>query len=86
MRAHSTSRLKQLLYREPMRQVCISMRPTALLESPTIRSTRFSQDVHAGRGERDVVHYYGLDRAPFESVAADRARFRRQWDLPEDAL
>jgi glycosyltransferase involved in cell wall biosynthesis len=39
----------------------------------------------ARRPERDCVHYYGLDSTPFENVAADRAGFRRLWDLPEDA-
>ena len=40
----------------------------------------------ARRPERDIVHYYGLDPSPFENVVADRVGFRRQLDLPEDAL
>jgi len=39
-----------------------------------------------GRARRigqDVVHYYGIDTAPFESAPTDRAAFRRAHGLPE---
>jgi glycosyltransferase involved in cell wall biosynthesis len=38
------------------------------------------------RPGRDLVHYYGVDSTMFQNVAADRSGFRRQSDLPDDAL
>ena len=77
------SALKQRLYREPMRRVCL------LIADRIVGISNHTLDTFlAGRArhpERDHVHYYGLDPAPFEHVLADRAEFRRQWDLPEDA-
>ena len=78
------SRLKKRLYREPMRQVCLFMADRIVGISNHTLDTFLAG--HARRPERDFVHYYGLDPAPFENVAADRADFRRQWELPEDAL
>jgi glycosyltransferase involved in cell wall biosynthesis len=78
------SRLKQHLYREPMRRVCLSMADRIVGISNHTLDTFLAG--RARRPERDVVHYYGLDPTPFENVAADRAKFRRQWDLPENAL
>jgi glycosyltransferase involved in cell wall biosynthesis len=77
------SRLKQSLYREPMRQVCLFMADRVVGISNHTLDTFL-----AGRGRRpcDAVHYYGVNSTPFENVAGDRAGFRRQWDLPEDAL
>jgi glycosyltransferase involved in cell wall biosynthesis len=37
------------------------------------------------RSGRDVVHYYGVDPVPFEGSVPDRAAFRRQLRLTEDA-
>jgi glycosyltransferase involved in cell wall biosynthesis len=78
------NRFKQYLYREPMRRIC-------LFEADCIVGiSNYTLDTFlAGRtrrAERDLVHYYGLDPTPFENVAADRAEFRRRWDLPADAL
>ena len=77
------SRLKQRLYLEPMRRVCLYM------ADRIVGISNHTLDTFLGgrprRPERDVVHYYGLDPTPFEHVTADRAEFRRQWDLPEDA-
>ena len=78
------SRLKQRLYREPMRRVCLFMADRIVGISNHTLDTFLAG--RARRPERDLVHYYGLDPTPFENVAADRAEFRRQWDLPEDAL
>ena len=77
------SRLKQRLYREPMRQIC-------LLGADRVVgiSNRTLDAFLAGRTrscDRDFVHYYGVDPAPFENASADRLGFRRRWDLPEDA-
>jgi glycosyltransferase involved in cell wall biosynthesis len=77
------SRLKQHIYREPMRRVCLSMADCIVGISNRTLDTFLAG--RARRPERDVVRYYGLDPTPFENVAADRARFRRQLDLPEDA-
>jgi glycosyltransferase involved in cell wall biosynthesis len=77
------SRLKQRLYREPMRQVCLSMADRLVgISNHTLQTFLAGR---SRRPERDSVHYYGLDPTPFENVAADRADFRRQWELPEDA-
>jgi glycosyltransferase involved in cell wall biosynthesis len=78
------SRLKQRFYREPMRRVCLFMADRIVgISNHTLDTFLAGQ---ARRPERDHVHYYGLDPTPFENVAADRAEFRRRWDLPEDAL
>jgi glycosyltransferase involved in cell wall biosynthesis len=78
------SRLKRRLYREPMRQVCLS------LADRVVGISNHTLDVFlAGRARRpgrDSVHYYGVDATPFEDVAADRAGFRSACGLPEDAL
>jgi len=78
------SRFKQRLYREPMRRINL------LMADRIVGISNHTLDTFLGgrarRPERDSVHYYGVDSAPFENVAADRAGFRRQWDLAEDAL
>ena len=40
----------------------------------------------ARRPGRDIVHYYGVDPAPFRDLQIDRAAFRRNLNLPDDAL
>jgi len=77
------SLFKQCLYREPMRRVCLFMADRIVGISNHTLDTFLAG--RARRPQRDVVHYYGIDPMPFENVAADRAGFRRQWDLPEDA-
>lgn len=37
------------------------------------------------RQGRDLVHYYGIDPAPFAAARPDRAAFRRKLGLPENA-
>jgi glycosyltransferase involved in cell wall biosynthesis len=79
----TASRLRQRLYREPMRQVCLFM-----ADRIVGISNRTLDAFLAGRArwpKRDSVHYYGVDPMPFENTSADRAGFRRRWDLPEDA-
>jgi glycosyltransferase involved in cell wall biosynthesis len=78
------SRFKQRLYREPMRQVCLRMADHIVGISNHTLDTFL-----AGRARcpsRDFVHYYGVDPTPFENISADRVGFRRQWNLPDDAL
>ena len=78
------SHLKQRLYREPMRQVCRFMADCIVgISNHTLDSFLAGR---ARRPERDLVHYYGVDPTPFQNVSADRLGFRRQWDLPEEAL
>jgi len=74
------SRLKQHLYREPMRRVCLFMADRIVGISNHTLDTFLAG--RARRPQRDSVHYYGLDPTPFENIAADRAEFRRQWELP----
>jgi glycosyltransferase EpsF len=78
------SRLKQRLYREPMRQICLLMADRIVGISNHTLDTFLAGRTR--RLERDIVNYYGLDPTPFEHVTANRAGFRRQWDLPEDSL
>ncbi|MGB6481618.1 MAG: glycosyltransferase [Candidatus Sulfotelmatobacter sp.] len=78
------SGLKQRFYREPMRRVCLFMADRIVGVSNHTLDTFLAGRTR--RPERDIVHYYGLDPARFEDVTADRAGFRRQWDLPEDSL
>jgi glycosyltransferase involved in cell wall biosynthesis len=77
------SRLKQQLYREPMRQVCLLMADSIVgISNHTLDAFLAGR---LRRPERDSVHYYGVDSTPFENVCADRLGFRRRWELPEDA-
>lgn len=78
------SRFKQSLYREPLRRVCLSMADRIVgVSEHTLDTFLAGRPRRAGR---DVVHYSGLDPSPFQNLAADRAGFRREWNLPEDAL
>jgi glycosyltransferase involved in cell wall biosynthesis len=78
------SRLKQRLYREPMRQICLFMADRILgISNHTLDIFLAGR---ARRPERDSVLYYGVDTTPFENVAADRVRFRRQLGLSQDAF
>jgi glycosyltransferase involved in cell wall biosynthesis len=76
-------RLKQHLYREPMRTICLLMADRIVGISNHTLDTFLGR--RARRPGRDSVHYYGVDSAPFENVSADRLAFRRQWDLNENA-
>jgi glycosyltransferase involved in cell wall biosynthesis len=78
------SRLKQRLYREPMRQICLFMANRLVGISNHTLDTFLAG--RARRPKRDSVHYYGVDTTPFENVAADRVRFHRELGLPQDAL
>jgi glycosyltransferase involved in cell wall biosynthesis len=80
----SGSRFKQRLYREPMRQACLRIADRIVgISNHTLDAFLAGR---ARRPERDSVHYYGVDPTPFENVSGDRVGFRRQWDLPDDAL
>jgi glycosyltransferase involved in cell wall biosynthesis len=80
----TSSRLKQRLYRVPMRQVCLFMADRIVGISNHTLDTFLAG--HTRRSERDSVQYYGVDPAPFERATADRVRFRRACGLSDDAL
>lgn len=78
------SRLKQFLLREPMRRLCLAVADNVLGISNHTLDTFLAG--RPRRAARDYVHYYGVDPAPFDRIVADRAAFRRQLDLPPEAL
>jgi len=75
---------KQRLYREPMRQVCLAIADRVVGISNHTLDTFLGGRVR--RPRRDLVHYYGVDPAPFENTACDRAGFRNELGLPAEAL
>jgi len=78
------SALKQRLYREPMRGVCLMMADRIVgISNHTLDTLLAGRPRRVGR---DVVHYYGVDPAPFASVKPNRAAFRQELTLPPDAL
>jgi glycosyltransferase involved in cell wall biosynthesis len=76
------SRWKQWLYREPMRQVCLSMSDRVVGISNHTLDTFLAG--RRRRNERDCVHYYGVDTAPFEKAKADRRGLREELGLAEN--
>ena len=80
----SGSRFRQQLLRAPMRQICLRMADRIIgISGHTLDTFLAGRE---RRPERDSVHYYGVDAAPFVDASADRVGFRRQLQLPEDAL
>jgi glycosyltransferase involved in cell wall biosynthesis len=77
------SLLKRRLYREPARCVCLAFSDRIVGISDHTLDTFLSG--HRRRPGRDVVHYYGVDPAPFRSARSDRAGFRLQLRLPRNA-
>lgn len=80
----TSSKLKQALYREPLRRICLAASDVVAGISNHTLDTFLAG--HSRRPGRDVVHYYGVDPAPFENAVEDRGSFRRQLGLPDDAL
>lgn len=78
------NRFKQLFYREPMRHLCLAMADRVVGISNHVLDTFLAG--RPRRPGRDVVHYYGLDPAPFENTAYDCGNFRCELGLPADAL
>jgi glycosyltransferase involved in cell wall biosynthesis len=76
-------RMKQDLLREPMRQTCLRMADRIVGISNHTLDTFLADRIR--RPERDSVHYYGVDSAPFANSPADRAGLRRELHLAEDA-
>jgi glycosyltransferase involved in cell wall biosynthesis len=77
------SLLKQRLFREPMRRICLRADRVVGISQHTLDT--FLAGRHR-RSSRDLVHYYGVDPTPFVSTTPDRQRFRQDLDLAPDAL
>jgi glycosyltransferase involved in cell wall biosynthesis len=80
----SGSQFRQQLFRAPMRQICLRMADRIVGVSGHTLDMFLAG--RKRRPERDLLHYYGVDAAPFVDAFADRVGFRRQLHLPEDAL
>jgi glycosyltransferase involved in cell wall biosynthesis len=78
------SRWKQRLLREPMRRICLIMADRIVgISQHTLDSFLRGRE---RRPDKDQVHYYGIDPNPFQKVKVDRAGFRQNLSLPENAL
>ena len=79
------SRLKDRLLREPLRRLGLRADRVVGISDHTLETYL---DGRPRRPGRDIVHYYGVDPAPFrqERSAHDRGRFRAALGLPPDAL
>lgn len=75
--------LKQSVLRPLMRHACRAMADRIVGISNHTLDTFLAG--RARREGRDVVHYYGIDPAPFEKAKGDRLGFRRELGLADDA-
>jgi glycosyltransferase involved in cell wall biosynthesis len=77
------SRIKQWLYREPLRRVCL------WTADRIVGNSNHSLDTFLVGGQRystrDIVHYYGVDSTPFQNAKGNRREFLRKLSLPENA-
>lgn len=76
--------LKQVLLREPLRRAGLILADRVVGNSNHVLDTYLAG--RARRPGRDIVHYYGVESAPFQNIAIDRAAFRAALGLAEDAL
>lgn len=76
--------IKQKLFREPLRRLGLALADRVVGISNHTLDTYLAG--RARRPGRDIVHYYGVDPAPFASPPRDRAAFRRELGLAPDAL
>ena len=76
--------VKQHLYREPARRICLALSDRIVGISGHTLDTFLCGRRH--QPGRDVVHYYGVDPTPFHAVSADRRGFRYSLNLPSDAV
>lgn len=76
--------VKQKLFREPLRRLGLALADRVVGISNHTLDTYLAG--RARRPGRDIVHYYGVDPAPFAGPVPDRAAFRRELGLPPDAL
>lgn len=74
---------KQRLLRPALRRICLwSADRIVGISNHTLDTFLAGRPRHPGR---DMVHYYGVDPAPFLQTRRDRAALRRALGLPEDA-
>lgn len=78
------SRRKQALFRAAGRRICLSLADRLVGISNHTLETFLSGAAY--RPGQHIVHYYGVDPAPFETIREDRQSLRRRIGLPEDAL
>lgn len=76
--------LKQALLRGPLRRAGLCLADRILSNSNHTLDTYLGGRTR--RQGRDVVHYYGVDSAPFRDIQVDRVAFRHELGLAEDAL
>lgn len=70
---------KRILYREPMRRVCLKMTDRVVgISNHTLDTFLAGRSRRAGR---DVVLYYGVDPKSFENTNVDRHAFRNELGL-----
>lgn len=75
--------VKQWLYREPLRMMCLSMGDRVLgISDHTLDGFLAGRSRRPGR---DLVHYYGVEVSPFVQQIPGRAEMRRTLGLPFDA-
>jgi glycosyltransferase involved in cell wall biosynthesis len=82
--ALTSNSMKAHVYRALARRVCLRLADRIVGISNHTLDTFL-----AGRARRpgvDVVHYYGVNPAPFEKTGFDRAKFRTQLDLPPESI
>jgi glycosyltransferase involved in cell wall biosynthesis len=78
------SHWKRALYRPVLRRTCLALADRVVGISDHTLDTFLAG--RPRRPGRDVVHYYGVDPSPFDGSAPDRAAFRRDLGLAEDAV
>jgi glycosyltransferase involved in cell wall biosynthesis len=75
---------KQAMLRPLLRQTCLRLADTVVgISNHTLDTFLAGRPRRVGR---DRVHYYGIDPAPFLAARSDRAEFRQELGLAEDAL
>lgn len=75
---------KQAVLRPLLRRLCLGLADGIVgISKHTLATFLAGRSVRAGR---DLVHYYGIDPAPFLAVRSDRVKFRQELGLAEDAL
>ena len=75
---------KQAMLRPLLRQTCLRLADTIVgISNHTLDTFLVERPRRVGR---DRVHYYGIDPAPFLAARSDRAEFRQELGLAEDAL
>lgn len=78
------SAFKQALYRPLLRKSCLMAADRIVGVSNHALDTMLAG--RARRPGRDVVHYLGVDPAPFQKAVGNRAKLRLALGLPVDAL